>query len=133
MSSFLTEELPELVDKVSKNLRLSFRRYYLRKYLVEKYGRHKDAITKKQRLAAKEYWNKYTKHFSPLWHELLTKKTGVFDVRYVPVDIQYTEIEDKLNDWNSAHGIDNKNNYAMYFPEVKHPKSIFRKTRGLSW
>lgn len=131
MSAFLTEVLPVKIDKFTKSLRLSVRRYYLRKQLKNKYGRHKDALTAEQRKAAKAYWSRYTKHFSPLWHELLTAQTGVFDVRYVPVDVQYTEIEDRLNDWGSAHGIDNKNNYSMYFPEIRHPKSVFRKMAGI--
>ncbi|MBQ9532120.1 MAG: hypothetical protein IJR70_08605 [Eubacterium sp.] len=131
MSSFLTEVLPVKIDRFSNELRLGVRRFYLRKQLKDKYGKHKNAITKEQRKAAKEYWSRYTKHFSPLWHELLTYKTGVFDIKYVPVDIQYTEIETRLNDWQSAHGIDNKNNYSMYFKDVKHPISVFRKTRGI--
>jgi hypothetical protein len=131
MSAFLTEVLPVKVDEFSSMLRLGVRRYYLRKQLKSKYGNHRDAITNEQRKEAKEYWSKYTKHFSPLWHELITAKTGVFDVRYVPVDVQYTEIETRLNDWQSAHGIDNKNNYSMYFPDVKHPVSVFRKTNNI--
>lgn len=44
----------------------------------------------------------------------------------------WTEIEEKFNDWNSAHGIDNKCNYSMYFRnDVKMPKTLFRKMRGL--
>lgn len=131
MSAFLTEVLPVKIDQFTKKIRLCVRRYYLRKRVKSGYGRHKNAITPEQRKAAKAYWSKYTKHFSPLWHELITAQTGVFDVRYVPVDVQYTEIEDRLNDWGSAHGIDNKNNYAMYFPEIRHPKSVFRKMAGV--
>ena len=131
MAAFFTEKLPVVIDGISTSFRIKVRRFYLRRQLKQKYGRHKDAITGEQRKAAKAYWSRYTKHFSPLWHELLTAQTGVFDVRYVPVDIQYTEIEERLNDWSSAHGIDNKNNYSMYFPEIRHPKSVFRKTRGI--
>lgn len=131
MLAFILEVLPEKFEKLSKSFRHAVRRFYLRKQLKSKYGRRKNAITKQQRKEAKQYWSRYTKHFSPLWHELLTAQTGVFDVRYVPVDLQFTEIEDHLNDWNSAHGIDNKNNYAMYFPEIRHPKSVFRKMAGL--
>lgn len=131
MGAFLTERMPLLVDQTSSAMRKAVRRYYLRKSLRKKYGNPRNTLTKEQRKAAKEYWKQYTKHFSPLWHELLTAQTGVFDVRYVPVDIQYTEIEERLNDWTSAHGIDNKNNYSMYFPEIRHPKSVFRKMRGI--
>ncbi len=130
MSGFVTEVLPEKIDACSKKLRLCVRRMYLRKG-IKKYGASKKTLTKEQLRAAKAYWSKYTKHFSPLWHALFTARTGVFDVRYVPVDIQFTEIEERLNDWASAHGIDNKNNYSMYFPEVRHPKSVFRKMHGL--
>lgn len=131
MGPFLTEKLPETVDHVSNGLRLMARRFYLRRQLKKKFANHRAALTPDQRRQAKKYWSRYTRHFSPLWHELLTEKTGVFDVRYVPVDLQFTELEDRLNDWSCAHGIDNKNNYTMYFPEVRHPKSVFRKMRGI--
>lgn len=130
MGGFLTERLPVILDEIGTGLRYFVRRYYLRKD-IKRYGNYRDALTKEQRKAAAEYWHKYTKHFSPLWHEMFTAKTGVFDVRYVPADIQFTEIEGRLNDWNAAHGIDNKNNYSMYFPEVKQPRSVFRKMHGI--
>lgn len=43
----------------------------------------------------------------------------------------FTEIEGYFNDWSSAHGVDNKNNYQFYFPYVKQPETVFRKIKGL--
>lgn len=130
MSAFITETLPIILDNVNTKIRHMVRRRYLRKRL-KPFGNHKKAITKQQRKEAKAFWKQYTPHFSPLWHELFAAKTGAFDVRYVPVDIMFTEIEGRLNRWSAAHGIDNKNNYSMYFPEVRHPYSVFRKMNGL--
>lgn len=126
----LRERLQETMGGLQKELRFAVRRRYLRQG-IKHYGNYHDAITNEQRKAAKRFWSRYTKHFSPLWHEFYAAKTGSFDVRYVPEDIMFTEIEGCFNDWQAAYGIDNKCNYAMYFPEVKQAETYFRKMRGL--
>lgn len=118
------------VNSIMGALRFAYRRHYLRKE-IRSMGSFKSALTRDQRAKAKAYWGKYTKHYSPLWHELIAARTGNFDVHYIPADVMFTDIEGYLNDWASAHGLDNKNNYTMYFPEVRHPKTAFKKMHGL--
>lgn len=122
--------LSVVIEGLSQGVRRAIRRFYLRRD-IKKYGNFKSAMTAEQHRLAKSYWRQYSKHYTPYWHEILTAKTGVFDVHYVPVDIMFTEIEGHFNDWGSAHGIDNKNNYSMYFPEVRQPKTAFRFIRGV--
>lgn len=118
------------VANVEKKMRWTLRRYRLRhgikQYLTKPY-----VLTNKEKKEAVGYWKKYTKHFSLLWHEFYTQKNGCFDVRFVPEDVQFTEIEDYFNNWRAAYGIDNKNYYSLYFPEVKQPQILFRRMRGL--
>ena len=52
-------------------------------------------------------------------------------MRYIPEDLMFTEIEGYFNDWSSAHGVDNKNNYQIYFPEIVQPETAFRYMNGL--
>lgn len=114
----------------SRALRHMVRRRYLRNG-IKHYGNYRSALTSEQRKAAKAYWSQYTKHFTPLWHEFYTAKTGLFDVRYIPEDIMFTEIEGYFNEWDASPGLDNKCNYTMLFPEIKHPKTAFRYMHGL--
>ncbi|MCL2695601.1 MAG: hypothetical protein FWE69_04685 [Clostridiales bacterium] len=130
MLGFSRAQLSNAVDSVLKTLRHAYRRSYLRRE-IRACGNCRSALTRDQRAQAKAYWRKYTKHFSPLWHELFAARTGRFDVRYIPADLMYTEIEGYLNDWASAKGIDNKCNYAMYFPEVRQPQTAFTRQRGI--
>lgn len=124
------EQAAGLINNSLKKIRWAYRRKRLRKEIKGKLEKPY-VLTKAEKKEAIEFWSKYTKHFTPLWHELFAQRTGIFDARYIPVDVHFTEIEDKLNDWSSAHGFDNKNNYSMYFPEVRHPKSVFRKLHGV--
>lgn len=124
------DQLSEWVEQASREMRFAMRRRYLRKD-IGKFHTAKTSLTKEQLREAKRYWKRYSKHYSPLWHRFFTEKTGTFDPRFIPEDLMFTDIEGYLNDWSSAHGVDNKNNYKMYFPEIRHPKAAFRRMRGL--
>ncbi len=126
MSYKTREKLSRLFNNTQLNIRYFVRRRYLRQD-VQKFKTNHQELSVEQKKEACEYWKKYSQHFTPLWHQFYYEKTGIFDVRFIPEDLMMTDIEDYLNDWSSAHGIDNKNNYAMYFPEIRHPRAAFRK------
>lgn len=129
MSYKTRENVQRVFNESQLRMRYAVRRSYLRKD-IGKFHLGNSHLSKEQLRELELYWKRYTNHFTPLWHEFFYEKTGVFDVRFIPEDLMMTDIEDYLNDWSSAHGIDNKNNYAMYFPEIKHPRAAFRKMRG---
>lgn len=52
-------------------------------------------------------------------------KTG-FDARYVPLDIQYSFIDDWFCNSREAYALDDKNMYDMYFYDVRQPKTVMR-------
>lgn len=130
MAGLSKDTLSNVANKMMRSARHFVRRSYLRKG-IKAYGDYRSALTKAQKKEAKAYWKRYTNHFTPLWHAFYTAKTGIFDVRYIPEDIMFTEIEEYLNDWNSSRGIDNKCNYEMYFPDICQPKTLFRRMRGV--
>lgn len=115
--------------KIYESLKMIYKRHKWRSS-IKKNGKYR-VLSKEQIKECKNYWRQYTKHFSIEWHQLFTAKTGVFDIRYIPEDFQFLELEPKVNNKLSDYGIDDKNNYKMYFPEVKHPKSVFRKMQGI--
>ena len=131
--SFIKQSISNAIDAnrdAIDSIKEKSLRMRLRKELRAK-GDFSSALTSAQQKEAAEYWGKYTKHFSPLWHEYFTAKNGRFDVRYIPEDILFTEIEPRINDARSDYGIDDKNLYKMYFPEIKHPYAVFRKIAGI--
>lgn len=125
------ERISTFKDNLETATRFSVRRRYQRKGIDElKTNITITPLSKEQKRQIREYWHPYTKHICYKWHEYIYSLTGDFDVRYIPADLLSTDIENHLNDWYSAHGIDNKNNYQFYFPEVRHPEAVFHKMRG---
>lgn len=122
--------LSKFISQLSNSLRKTYRRFRLRKsvknFLTKPYK-----LSKEQKKQTKLYWKPYTKHFVTYWHELYYQKTGVFDARFVPDDIMFTEIEPYYNDYASSRGIDNKCNYDIIFPDVLKPKTVFRRMKGI--
>jgi len=126
----LRESLSNFIEESGKKVRYTVRRNYLRED-IDKFIYEKKELTQEQKKQIDAFWKPYTKHICYKWHEFFYSITGVFDPKYVPEDLMLTDIEGYLNDWQSAHGVDNKNNYELYFSEIKHPKVAFRRMRGL--
>lgn len=119
----LRERIGGYIEKSSKALRFFVRRRYLRKG-IDKFNYTEHSLSVDQKKKIKEYWKPYSKHICYKWHTFFYSLTGDFDVRYIPEDLMFTEIEGYFNDWASAHGVDNKNNYQYYFADVKQPQSV---------
>ncbi len=126
----LREKIGRALEVSGKNLRYWVRRNYLRNDIDKFIFAHKK-LSKEQIKQIDSFWKPYTKHICYKWHEFFYSITGVFDPRYIPEDLMLTDIEGCLNDWSAAHGVDNKNYYEFYFPEIKHPKVAFRRMRGI--
>jgi hypothetical protein len=130
MNYKVRENLGNIVENTSRNMRFRIRRNYLRSD-IDKFDYERKELSKEQKKAIDDFWKPYTKNICYKWHEFFYSITGVFDPRFIPEDLMFTEIEGYLNDWSSAHGLDNKNNYQFYFPEIKHPKVAFRRMSGI--
>lgn len=125
----LRSTVSTLLNNAERGLRFAIRRNYLRKD-IDKFNYDIKPLSKEQKKQIRDYWRPYTKHICYKWHTFFYSLTGNFDVRYVPEDLMMTDIEGYLNDWQSAHGIDNKNNYPFYFPEVRHPEAVLHRMNG---
>ena len=126
----MREKISSFADNAEKILRFATRRHYLRKG-IDKLPIQSNPLSLEQKRQIRDYWKPYTKHICYKWHTFFYSVTGDFDVRYIPEDLMFTEIEGYFNDWSSAHGVDNKNNYQYYFPDVRQPKSVLHLMRGI--
>lgn len=124
------EKLQTIMNSTSKELRYMIRRNYLRND-ISKFNYQKRELSDEQKKEIDNFWKPYTKNICYKWHEFFYSITGNFDPAYIPEDLMLTDIEGYLNDWEMAHGIDNKNNYEFYFPEIKHPKVAFRRIKNI--
>lgn len=71
------------------------------------------------------YWGERT---NTIFHQFYKSATGHFDVRLIPNDIYYTQIDPYFNDWSEGVCLDNKIYYRFYFPFLKQPVII-----GFRW
>ena len=118
-----------LYDKFYSNLaRLSKDSYrYEAKTLYLKKG---DELTKSQEAKIKNYWKQYTKDFDISFHKYYIKRTGRFDVRFIPDDIFAGYIDPYLNNREIENGIADKNYFDMYLKGFKMPKTYLHIING---
>jgi hypothetical protein len=89
-----------------------------------------DTLKPQDAQAARKFWRQYTSDFQPMFHKLYSSRYGQFDVRYIPDDLFYTRIGPFLNNRDYWLGIDDKNYYSLWYPEIRQPRTIVRKING---
>ena len=85
------------------------------------------ALSSDQEEQVTRYWRRYKTCVSTGWTSFYYSRTGVFDVRYVPHDLFYPEIDRVLNHPYRSVGIDDKYLYYRIFPTAKQPELICAK------
>lgn len=130
MNYKVREKISKSIEKAEKNVRYAVRRKYHRQDM-DKFLYNKKELTREQKKEIDEFWKPYTNSICYKWHQFFYSVNGIFDPKYIPEDLMHTDIEGYLNDWQSAHGVDNKNHYEFYFPEIQHPKVAFRRMSGI--
>lgn len=89
-----------------------------------------DEIPQDYRKEIKEYWGRYIPRVNTDWHKFYYCRTGGRDVRYVPTDLFLAKIDKYYSDKRLARGVDDKNYYDIWFPDIKRPQSVIRKING---
>jgi hypothetical protein len=80
---------------------------------------------------ASAYWqNICGKRISLDWHRAYIATSGISDIRYVPEDLFYQEIEQKLNRLDLARAYQDKNNYDRIFSGYNMPRTVLRNMNG---
>lgn len=104
----------------------TFRKAYVQDELNTKEKFSKGTFVNKK--AIKKQWGKI--HVNKVWfgyYNSIERETkGSFDARYIPLDIEYSYIDDWFNDTNAALVIDDKNMYDLYFHDVNMPTTVGR-------
>lgn len=82
-----------------------------------------------QKKEIKKFYKPYGK-IDPIYHQYYYENNGVFDIKYLPDDIYYTEIQAYFNNIPAAHIVDHKGYYESLFPDIRHPKLIAKRLNG---
>lgn len=96
-------------------------------YDVNKYELQLRAFSENQQDAIRKFWNRYTPDIDIKWLQFYYTKSKKFDLRYIPHDVYYSEIDRILNPPYRALGLDDKRLYKRLFPGVKQPHILLSK------
>lgn len=104
----------------------TFRKAYVQDELNTKDKLSKGAFVDKK--AVKKRWGNI--HVNNVWYgyynSIEREAKDSFDTRYIPLDIEYSYIDDWFNNTNAALVIDDKNMYDLYFHDVNMPTTVGR-------
>lgn len=80
----------------------------------------------------KEFYKQYGINVSTKWHARYLDILGIRDVRFIPEDLFYVDIEPRLNNLLCRDGIDDKNMYDLLFKAegVQLPQTVVRNING---
>ncbi len=65
------------------------------------------------------------------WHRFYTTCNGIFSVKYIPEDLFYLILEPKLNRYDFAPALSDKNLLNQLFPSVRQPETIVKNISGI--
>ena len=79
-----------------------------------------------------QYWGQLKKRVNPKWLKVYCHITGNHDIRYIPENIYFSLIEEKLNDRKLALAYGDKNFYELFYNQTEiFPETILRNINGL--
>lgn len=89
----------------------------------------KTKITEEQKKQVLEYYKPYAK-VNTAFHDYYAEKTGTFDVRYIPDDLYFCQIDKFYNNWHDAKVVENKCYYKQMFPNARQPETFCYRING---
>ena len=82
-------------------------------------------LNKKYKKDIKEYWKKY-KNLNTRFHRMYLNVTGKEDVRFIPDNLYYQNIDYYFNKWKFSTAISDKNYYDFNFKNLNRPKTVIK-------
>lgn len=104
--------------------------YFREGMMLKKYVKHMPKLTSEQKKAVRKFWKPYCR-VSTDWARYYLFLTGKFDPRFIPSDLQHTNIDQHFNERKLGYGFNDKNYYSLIFPGIKQPKTVVRKIGGV--
>lgn len=87
-------------------------------------------LTNSQKKEIKEYWKKYGKTVSTDWVSFFYTMSGIYDKKYIPESLYYSEIQPFLNNQEVGWVLSDKNIASQIF-NAEMPKTIGRKINNI--
>jgi len=88
-------------------------------------------LTATQKIEIRSFYKQHNiENINTDWHEFYSDCNGIFDVRYVPENLFYVNIEPALNSTLFFPAMSDKNLIEKLFPNVKQPESVIKNING---
>ncbi len=117
------------IDKI-KNIYIIFQRKRYWKKRIKSCLDRENKMTNKQYKKIINFYKPYYK-VNKVFFDFYYQKTGIYSEKFIPHDLYYTKIDPYFNNWNEAKYIDNKCYYEWQFPNIKQPKTIFKRMNNI--
>ncbi len=92
---------------------------------------HKRRLTKEEIDTVQSYFKKVCGHKVPvIWHQYMSSRTGVFDVKYIPTSLFRIELIGRMNRWDRVGIFSDKNLSDLFLPDVRQPRTIIKNLNG---
>ncbi len=132
MKTLLKKLLTYYID-IHKSIRTEYDHFKLRKKInhLNKHKRSKQ-LNKQQISGIRNFYSDYGfKNLNCEWHRFYAACNGIYSVEYIPENIFYLILEPKLNRYDFAPALSDKNLLNRLFPNVKQPETIVKNINGI--
>ena len=128
----ISTTLREIYDHCTLQVRIRHRLTEEQKDFANKDKSLLKGLSGEQKNEIKKFWADYGIHsFNMGWVDFYSSLYGQYDKRFIPDDIFYTKIDLYFNNPAAAQYLDDKNMYSLLFKDVKMPKTVVRKIKGV--
>ena len=79
-----------------------------------------------------KYWDRisFAYKVNPEWCQMYTSKTGLYSPQYIPNELHYYFIENKLIDYEYLRAFTDKNYLSLLFWDIKQPEIVLKRIKG---
>lgn len=81
----------------------------------------------------RKYWDNisFAYEVNPEWCQMYTNKTGLYSPKYIPNELHYYFVENKMIDYEYLRAFTDKNYLSLLFGDIKQPEAVLKRIKGL--
>lgn len=129
--------LLRVIDNADKTLRKRINKNVRRRSYIsqakEMFGKDMPPLSNEEIEQCKSFWSKYPVKYNMDWCRFYKGKTGEFDPRFIPNELEYADIDPYLNNWDIVDAIDDKNYYSLMVYDAPMPNTVLRIIEGFCY
>lgn len=124
----ILKKLAVSYDNLQKDIRTDYDHFKLRNKIdhLNKLHNCKKLTPQQKEEISRFYANYGFKNINTAWHRYYNDCNGIYSVKYIPENLFYLILEPKLNSYDFAPALSDKNLLDRLFPNIKHPEVVVK-------